>query len=610
MYTFNKEDAARFAREQGIRTKTVGNELRFTKCPYCRNRTTDKDTFAINLETGMFKCMRSSCGAKGNMITLHKDFGFSLGSEANEYYDRTRTFRTFPKKEKPVPKDKALEYMAGRNISENVCKNYNITVSKDNDNVLVFPFYDETDSLVFVKFRKTDFDPEKDKNKEWCMRDTKPILFGMSQCNMENPVLIMTEGQIDSLSVAEAGYENAVSVPTGKNGFSWVPYCWDWLQKFKTLIIFGDKEGDNITLLDEMTTRFNGLVKHVRLEDYMDCKDANDILRKYGKEQVRKCIENAVPVEVKEIKDITEVKKVKLSDLEKFSTGFFSLNKVIGGFYMGQVILLTGERGKGKSTLASQFGTMAVKAGYSTFFYSGELLDWYFRNWLDLQIAGDRNINKIRNPYGTYDYSVDGNVYPSIEKWYAGRVKIFDNNIVREDEHDDLLGTIQKAITRYSCRVIFIDNLMTAMDDDIASDLNRQQTAFVRKLTYIAKQFNVLIFLIAHPKKNPSGKYTFTNDDVAGSSNITNLVDVVLRYDTPSRTEEVDEDTPRPDRVLQVFKNRLTGKVKTDGIGLYYQESSKRISEDKSTFDWELGWETDIAPAFQSVEQMEIHFDI
>lgn len=607
MYKFKKDDARRFAREQGIRARIIGNELRFDKCPYCQS-SKDKDTFAINLDTGMFKCMRSSCGARGNMITLHKDFGFSLGSEANEYYDRTRNFRTFPKKEKPQPKDKALEYMASRGISNITCKNYNITTSKDNDNVLVFPFYDEADNLTFVKFRKTDFDPAKDKNKEWCMRDTKPILFGMSQCNMDNPVLIMTEGQIDSLSVVEAGYENAVSVPTGKNGFSWVPYCWDWLQKFKTLIIFGDKEGDNITLLDDMTTRFHGLVKHVRLEDYKDCKDANDILRKYGKEQVRKCIENAVPAEVKEIKDIIDVKRVNLADLEKFNTGIQSLNKIIGGFYMGQVILLTGERGKGKSTLASQFGTMAVKAGYNTFFYSGELMDWYFRNWLDMQVAGDRFINKIRNPYGTYDYSVDGAVYSNIERWYAGKVKIYDNNIVREDEHEDLLGTIQKAITRYSCRVIFIDNLMTAIDDDIASDLYRQQTAFVRKLTHIAKQFNVLIFLIAHPKKNQSGKYTFTNDDVAGSSNITNLVDVVLRYDAPNHEQEYDDETPRPDRVLQVYKNRLTGKVKLDGIGLYYQESSKRISEDKMTFDWELGWESECFTS--KIEQMEIPFDV
>ena len=607
MYKFKTEDARRFAKEQGLRTKIVGNELRFYKCPYCQKMTNDKDTFAINLDNGMFKCMRSSCNAHGNMITLHKDFGFSLGNYADEYYDRAKPFRTFPRIDKPVSKDKAVEYMAGRGISQQICERYYITVKKDDESILVIPFYDDKDELAFIKYRHTDYDPEKHNGKEWCMKDTKPILFGMAQCNLENKTLIITEGQIDSLSVAEAGIENAVSVPTGKNGFSWVPYCWDWLQNFDTLIVFGDKEGDSITLLDEMTSRFNGLVKHVRLEDYKDCKDANDILRKYGADQVRACINNSVPVRVKEIKDILEVKRVKISDLEKFNTGIFKLNKILGGFYMGQVILITGERGKGKSTLASQFGTMAIKAGYNTFYYSGELMDWYFRNWLDVQVAGDKHINKIRNPYGDYDYSVDGNIYPLIEQWYGGKLKIYDNNIIQEDEHDDLLETIEKAITRYSCRVVFIDNLMTAMEDDISADLNRQQTAFVRNLTHIAKRFNVLIFLIAHPKKNQSGKYNFTNDDVAGSSNITNLVDVVLRYDVPEKRDEESEE-PRPHRVLQVFKNRLTGKLCTDGIGLYYQESSRRISEDSHTFDWNLGWETITETKTQ--EELEIPFDI
>lgn len=606
MYQFKKEDAFRFAREQGHAYKIVGNEMRFKKCPYCKYETNDKDTFSINLETGMFKCMRSTCGAHGNMITLHKDFNFSLGNYADEYFDRSRQFRTFPRKPKPEPKPKAIEYMESRGISKAVCEKYSITVSKDDESILVIPFYDEKDELTFIKYRHTDYDPEKHTGKEWCIKDTKPILFGMAQCNLENKTLIMTEGQIDSLSVAEAGIENAVSVPTGKNGFSWVPYCWDWLQHFETLIVFGDREGDSITLLEEMTNRFNGLVKHVRLEDYKDCKDANDILRKYGTEQIKACVENAEPVAVKEIKDILDVKKVNLNEMENFNTGIYKLNKILGGFYMGQVILLTGERGKGKSTLASQFGTMAVKAGYNTFFYSGELMDWYFRNWLDFQVAGDKHINKVRNSFGDWDYSVNGSIYPQMERWYGGKIKIYDNNIIQEDEHDDLLETIEKAITRYSCRAIFIDNLMTAMNDDITSDLNRQQTAFVRKLTHIAKRFNVVIFLVAHPKKNQTGKYTFNNDDVAGSSNITNLVDVVLRYDVPDRIEEEAADS-RPQRVLQVFKNRLTGRLCTDGIGLYYQESSKRISENPQSFDWSLGWE-EVETDFENVEQSEIPF--
>lgn len=605
LYTFKREDADRFAREQGISTKIVGDELQFKTCPYCKSNK-DRYTFAINLKSGAFNCKRSSCGAHGNMITLHKEFGFSLGGYADEYYDRSRAFRTFPRREKPIPKDKAVEYLGSRAISSEVCNKYHITVKKDNEEILVFPFYDENDELTFIKYRHTDFNPDKHGPKEWCISGTKPILFGMSQCNLENKTLILTEGQIDSLSVTEAGFENAVSVPLGKNGFTWVPYCWDWLQHFDTLIVFGDREDQNITLLDEMNTRFNGLVKHVRLEDYKDCKDANDILRKYGKDQVKACIDNAVPMEVKEIKDILEVKRVNLSDLERFDTGIESLNKTIGGFYMGQVILLTGERGKGKSTLASQFGTMAIKAGYNTFFYSGELMDWYFRSWLDLQVAGASNINAIQNPYGELDYHVDGRKYEAIEQWYGGKIKVYDNNIVKEDEHADLLTTIENAVTRYSCRVIFIDNLMTAIEDDLAADLYRQQTAFVRSLTQIAKRFNVLIFLIAHPRKSQYVRLNFSNDDIAGSGNITNLVDVVLRYDVPPAKK--DEPMAAYPRVLQVLKNRLTGKLNIDGIGLYYQESSRRIAEGnaRESFEWSLGWEsTDFTP----VEDLEIPFD-
>ena len=123
----------------------------------------------------------------------------------------------------------------------------------------------------------------------------------MMQCNQENKTLIMTEGQIDSMSVAEAGYENAVSVPMGKNGFTWVPHCWDWLQGFDKLIMFGDFERGSMTLLQDMKARFHGSVWHVRPEDYRDCKDANEILFFHGAEALKATLDSAQPVPVKGI---------------------------------------------------------------------------------------------------------------------------------------------------------------------------------------------------------------------------------------------------------------------------------------------------------------------
>lgn len=233
-YEFNSEDAKRFARENGYEAKIARNEMIFAKCPYCGERTTDKDKFSINLENGQFQCFRASCGARGNMLTLANDFNFSLGREWDDYYKLPAGKiykRLVQPKEKIIPKDFAIEYMAKRGISEDIVKRYQITTRNDNPTILSMPFFDEENKLQFVKYRRTDPTQVKKNGKEFTEKDCKAILYGMNCCNLENHTLIITEGQIDSLSLAEAGVENAVSVPTGANGFTWLPHCWSWIKK-------------------------------------------------------------------------------------------------------------------------------------------------------------------------------------------------------------------------------------------------------------------------------------------------------------------------------------------------------------------------------------------
>lgn len=587
MYEFKQDDAERFARHVGISARRKGHNLQFKKCPYCNQNTDDTNTFAIDLNTGTFNCFRASCGAKGNMLTLSKDFDFPIDFGNNDYYyEKKKQYRQLPNV-KPETKPSAIKYLLHRNISMKVAQDYNITIHKKYENVLVFPFYDENNVLQFVKYRKTDFDKTKDKNKEWCEPDCKPILFGMNHCNSENKTLIITEGQLDSLSLIEAGIENAVSVPTGAKGFTWVPHCWEFLKKFETLIVFGDYEKGHITLLDELTQRFEGIVKHIRPEDYLDCKDANEILQKHGRETLVKAVEQSVVVEHPQIKPLINIKRVDMGKLEKFSTGLPTLDSMIGGFFFGQLILLTGERGEGKSTLASQFGTFAIKAGYNAFFYSGELVNWYFKAWFDAQVAGLSHMNKKVSNSGFVTYSVDASVERNMDEWYREKAYVFDSGILAE-RNQPLLEVIKTSIRQYGCRFIVVDNLMSAMVDVVSSDPYQQQTVFVNELAKIAKQFNVVVLLIAHPRKKQVE--SFDNDDVAGSSNITNLVDVVMRFSKP-KGKDIPPDTEQ--RVLTVLKNRLTGKTDRKGIDLYYQQGSRRISE-KEDFNWTLGWEPKI----------------
>ena len=598
IYNFNSEDAIRFASHVHIKTRTRGKELQFVSCPYCRAK--DKFTFSINLDNGTYNCKRSTCGKHGNMIALAQDFDFSLGQEADEYFNRKKRYKNLSNYPRPEVRTRAVEYMEGRGISKEITEKYSITTRKDNENVLVFPFFDEDGKMQFVKYRNTAFQKGDNGSKEWCERDCKPILFGMDQCNLENKTLVLTEGQIDSLSVAECGIENAVSVPTGAKGFTWVPYCWDFLGKFETLIVFGDHENGHITLLDEMKMRFNGAVKHVREGDYLDCKDANELLQRHGRNAVINAVANAEPVKNSHIKEMSDVEHVDITKKERISTGFANLDKVLGGFFIERLVIVTGERGTGKSTLGSQFCLQALHEGYSVFLYSGEMTDWSVREWIDRQAAGPEYISKTETQFGDV-YTVNNSVVDDIGSWYRGRCFIYDNGIVDDEaEEETLLTTIETSIKQYGCRVLLIDNLMTAMEDDPSSDLYRLQTAFVRKLALMVVKFKVLIFLVVHPRK-AIGSSERRNDDVSGSSNITNLADVVIWY-------ERNEDNDEYDRAIRVTKNRPNnGKLTASGgIHLWFDEASKRISERAGWFDWRLGWEP---PASDSPDEFIVADD-
>lgn len=604
-YEFKESDALEFARASGIQTKQRSDELQFLQCPYCRGgRNGDKGTFSINLINGQFKCLRSSCSVSGNMITLVRDFSwFSLGRDVDTYYKtgKQKKYRSFKKMQPIKPKPAALAYLESRKISAVTAERYQITVQSEHENVLVFPFLDEKGAMQFIKYRKTDFNPENDSSKEWCETNCKPILFGMYQCNLENKTLILTEGQIDSLSVAESGIENAVSVPNGKNGFTWIPYCWDWLENFETLIVFGDCERGSITLLDEMRKRFHGIIKAVRQQDYRGCKDANELLQKYGRDAVKKAVDQAEKVAIDQVKEIADIEAVDLFSLPKISTGIASIDRVLsGGVYLGQTVILTGKRGDGKSTLGSQIVANALNAGKSVFAYSGELPDYFFKRWLDFQIAGQHHVIDRAGDAGSINYYIPDSKVHKISEWYRGRAYLFDGQST-----DNLTITIEKTIQQYGVQLIFLDNLMSILDSvGLDKDLYRVQSGFVDALVKVSKKYNVAVILVVHPRKNSLG--ADDNDVVSGSSDITNKVDVVMTY-------KRDKKMPDTERLLTISKNRLTGKlaVGEKSVTLYYDEASKRISDNREDFRKPYGWETDQDGfiSISQIEQMEIPFD-
>lgn len=610
MYEFKADDAYRFAKHLGIRCQVRNGQLHFYKCPYCNGSKSNgnNEVFAIDLKTGMFKCLRASCGVTGNMITLSRDFDFSLGTEADEYYRPRKKYRRLPTPKKPyVPKDPAIRYLESRGISDEVAHKYEITVQSEKENILVFPFYDDRGILQFVKYRKTDFVKDRDKNKEWCEKGCRPVLFGMKQCNDKFDRLIVTEGQMDSLSVASAGLENAVSVPNGAQGFTWVPYCFNWVSKFQEIVVFGDFEKGRMTLLEDFQKRFPNRIRHVREQDYQGCKDANELLQKHGPAAIRQAVENAVMVPVQRVLPLADVEDVNIYELPKLKTGIRELDRTLyGGLPFGMVCVIAGKRGDGKSTVASWIMANATEQGYPTFAYSGELPNYLYKSWFDFQIAGRNHITENKTDFGTVNRFITKRNQELISAWYRERAYIYDSRIVDTDEQEDLLKSVTRAIMQYGIRVVLIDNLMTAMyiDERPGTDKYDQQGRFVRELTRIAIRYDVLILLVAHRRKNASSPDA--NDEISGSGDITNLAGITLSYDRGDKDDIKNGRMTEDQRKLIVAKNRLFGKVDLKGIILSYDEKSRRVYGSRDDVNVQFGW--DKLDEFECADDMEIPF--
>ena len=592
-YKMDRADAFGLASALAAETRQKGDELEFKLCPYCGGgHHKDQYTFSINLVSGAFKCLRSSCGKQGHFVELCRDFNYRLQAE------EPRIYRQLPQRDIETS-GAAVAYLKTRGISEAVATSYKITTRKDNDKILVFPFYDEHGKLVCAKYRKTDFRPGVDRCKEWFEKSTRPILFGMDHCEGYDR-LIITEGQLDSLSVAESGIKNAVSVPTGASGFTWISHSWEWITNFKEIVVFGDCEHGKITLLDQLRARLPKeiIVKAVRVIDYLGEKDANDILRKFGPEAVRKAVENAERPPLSNVLQLADVRSVDIRTVDTISTGIKELDRVIRGMAVGQLIVLTGKRGEGKSTFMSQLIAEALDQRRTVFAYSGELAADKFKEWLDRQLAGSKFIDEIENTYGSSDYCLQEGVEDQISAWYRDRAFLYDNNSLSEES---LVETVERVILQYNAQLICIDNLMIAMPEVDQHNLYLTQSRLAGRLKALAMKYGVVVILVAHPRKGSSDDQD-GNDLVSGSADITNRCDIVLRY---------ERDPDEGGGLIFVTKNRLTGHLRTrrdDAIKVTYSPKTRRIASVSQSHERVYGWRKTAAGFYDVDDDTELPF--
>ena len=370
----NRGEMIRFADQYlgnfKVKPKQDGSEEIIPEyCPFCHGGDSgDKETFALSVDKGVYVCKRGTCGRRGHFDELAEYFG----DRSYVHPSRSAFAKQKPKAWKlpdthlNPPTEAIYQYFERRCISRETVDAFKI--QSDDAGMIVFPFY-ENGVNVFEKFRRPWKPKPEEKGKEWRSPGTKAILFGMDMCSFAQP-LVITEGQLDAMSLYEAGVTNVVSVPSGCEDFSWIENCWDWLEKFKRVILFGDNDEPGRKMVQQVAKRLDES-RCAIVEDYpfwedrgKECKDANEILFALGPFELVDMVENARQVPIKGLLDLGTITPYDPTTVPRIKTMIPALDATIGGLVEGSITIFTGDAGCGK--LLADDTVVMTRKGWKT----------------------------------------------------------------------------------------------------------------------------------------------------------------------------------------------------------------------------------------------------
>ena len=584
-------------------------------CPFHKDV---NPSFIWNDKNNSFHCF--GCNKNYGIIDLYLDQGMSYLEAVRTLFEKTNIEYNFGMKgvhSKPAYRYPLREeslngrynvekYWGMRKISPKTL-DY-LDVQEDIEGNTVYHFYDENDVLLSVKYRPSHkLRPGESKCFFQLKKDSTPILFNMNRIDPSKP-LVITEGEPDCMAVIESGYINAVSVPNGCNSMKWIEQCWDWLEQFKKIIVWMDGDEAGLKARHEICNRLGTWrTYYVEITDIINRpnnplngkapKDANEVLYFFGKEKVLEYINNPIELPVEGVFDLAKAEEFDIENAEGLYTGIKDLDNQIYKLVFGTVNIITGKSGEGKSVFVNQVAIcQALEQNYDVFVFSGELPAPILKNWVETNMINREHMELIEHGHVR---KFDSEARKKMEDWYSGRVMIYDDSIGATAK--TLLHKMEEMARKFGTRVFLIDNLM--MVDLECDEDNRLQAEknFIKDLINFAKKFNVLVFLVAHPRKIGGGETRVTKEDIAGSSNIVNLAHMVFsvhRYSDSERDGEINErggykkgkEPIRYESVVEVLKNRITGLVPK--VDLYFDYPSYRFYRTPDELWYRYKWDS------------------
>jgi len=471
----------------GCKLDTKSKQSICPKCSHERKKKSQK-CLMLDWDRGLGTCQH--CGV---VLQLHT---YERKSESN--------YVTPEPIQEIVIKDNVVGWFEDRGISRRTLEDLQVTNGKEympqvgkEVNTIMFGYY-LRGTLVNIKYRdsKKNFKLYKGAQKIFYNIDS---IAGSESC-------VIVEGEIDAMSFYEVGVKQVVSVPNGFTATGQVnmDYLEDLYSYFEDktkiyLCVDNDEAGENGK--KELIRRFGS--DKVWLCDLKDTKDANEYLIKYGRDALRKVIEDATPCPIENVLRVEDM----ANDLDDFYKNGIKNGYKIGldGFddifstYTKQFIVVTGFPSSGKSDFVDQMTIgYNMMYGWKTAYASTENYPQY--------LHVDKLVRKL---YGRTPEYAD----TQKDDWKSCVDHVNKNfYFIDFEEGYDIDKVLQKAeelVKRAGIRCLVIDPYNKIRDKkNLSLSITDYTNMYLNKVDNFCKKNDVICILVAHPTKpqNDKGK--------------------------------------------------------------------------------------------------------
>lgn len=534
----------------------MDEEKRYKKGPCPFPGCGSSDAF-VSYSDGVGHCF--SCG-KSKKVKVEMDAYTPASFVELTQYSDINSYRSYP--------------ITSRGISKEVVDYFNVKMSVTENGLPESHYYPYTKDGKIVAYK------ERRLPKTFSTHgDFKNVeLFGQAQA-VGSKMLIITEGELDALAVAQACWEKygrvypVVSLPSA-SGLNTLLAQREWVSNYETVILMGDQD-DAGSQAVEKAARIVGTGR-CKVASLKGCKDPSELLLKHGSNAVVESIWGAKtwsPAGIVMGEEVWEqFKERKNVESVPYPNCLEGLNEKLKGIRYGEITLFTSGTGSGKSTVIKEIvldllAKTSDKVGLISLEESvGDTAEKFISMQLKRNIMDTPDIDESELRRGYEAVFGDERLVLLDHQGSVG-----DASLIDKIEYMALMG----------CKYLVLDHITIAVSEGSEGlSGNEAIDKVMSDLLKVVKKHNVWLGLISHLRKAQGGKsfeegHLASIDDIKGSGSIKQISFDIVAF---SRNLVAESESERNRITFKVLKSRFTGLTGPAGSATYDNKTTRLIS--------------------------------